>query len=333
LEGQVQIIVVDKRLARARTITFTRRHALMAFSAVVLAVLMMSGMFSFLTMRAASVIPIPGLSDVISFATRDEMERQDQRVRDNVEALARKLGEVQAQLLRLDAVGERVSKVMGIRPEEFHFRELPGRGGALPGSDSMTLQDLDVELQSFRRSVEQRADYLTIVEAELQAQQVRQALLPNSKPVADGFVGSGFGWRTDPFTGQMTRHEGIDFAAPTGTPIHAAAGGVVLLAQFHPEYGNVIEIDHGNQLMTRYAHALRLLVRPGDLVKRGQKIAEVGSTGRSTGPHLHFEVHSRGAAQNPSRFLSAPGNPLYQQTASATKVDLKGLAAAANARN
>ncbi len=253
----MQIIVVDKRLARARTITLTRRHAAMALSAVVLVVLVMSGMFSFLTVRAAGLFPIPVVSDVISFVTRDEMERQDQRVRDNVDALARKLGEVQAQLLRLDALGERVSKVIGIRPEEFRFLELPGRGGALPGSDSMTLQDLDVELQRFSRSVDQRADYLAIIEAELQSHQVREALLPNSKPLADGFVGSGFGWRTDPFTGRMARHEGIDFAAPPGTPIHAAAGGVVLLAEFHPEYGNVVEIDHGNQLMTRYAHALR----------------------------------------------------------------------------
>lgn len=328
----MQIIVVDKRLARARTITLTRRHALIAFSGMVLTVLMMSGMFSFLTMRAATALQIPLLTDVISFVTRDEIERQDQKVRDNVTALARKLGEVQAQLLRLDALGERVAKAMGIRPEEFRFQELPGRGGPLPGSDSMTLQDLDAELQRFSRSVEQRADYMTIIEAEVMSQQVRQALLPNSKPVADGFVGSGFGWRTDPFTGQMTRHEGIDFAAPLGTPIHAAAGGVVLLAEFHPEYGNVVEIDHGNQLTTRYAHAARFSVRPGDLVKRGQKIAEVGSTGRSTGPHLHFEVHSKGVAQNPSRFLLAPGNLLAQQTASAAKVDLQGLAAAAAAR-
>ena len=327
----MQIIVVDKRLARARTITVTRRHALIACSAVVLVALMMSGMFSLLTVRAG-IFPLPVLSDVIAFMTRDEKERQDQRVRDNVSALASKLGEVQAQLLRLDALGERVAKVMGIRPEEFRFKELPGRGGALPGADSMTLQDLDVELQRFSRGVEQRADYLTIIEAEVMSQQVRQALLPNSKPVADGFVGSGFGWRTDPFTGQMTKHEGIDFAAPPGTPIHAAAGGVVVLAERHPEYGNVVEIDHGNQLMTRYAHALRIAVRPGDLVKRGQKIAEVGSTGRSTGPHLHFEVLLRGVAQNPSRFLLSPGSPL-SETASAAKVDLKGLATAANARN
>ena len=300
----MQIIVVDKRLARARTITLTRRHALIVMSGFVLVVLMMSGMFSFLTVRAASMFPIPLVSDVISFVTRDEMQRQDQRSRDNVSALARKLGEVQAQLMRLDALGERVSRATGIRPEEFKFQDLPGRGGALPGAQSMTLQDLNVELQRFTKSVEQRADYLEVIEGELQSQQVRQALLPNSKPVSDSFIGSGFGWRTDPFTGEMARHEGIDFAAPPGTPIHAAAGGVVLVAEYHPVYGNVVEIDHGNALMTRYAHALRVVVRPGDLVKRGQKIAEVGTTGRSTGPHLHFEVLVDGVPQDPAKFLA-----------------------------
>jgi murein DD-endopeptidase MepM/ murein hydrolase activator NlpD len=196
----------------------------------------------------------------------------------------------------------------------------------------MTFSDLDGELQRLTRSVEQRADYLSVVEAELQSRQVRNALLPGSQPVSDGFVGSGFGWRTDPFTGEMTRHEGIDFAAMPGTPIHAAAGGVVVLATNHPIWGNVVEIEHGNQLLTRYAHASRLTVSAGDLVKRGQKIAEVGSTGRSTGPHLHFEIHQRGIAQNPSKFLFADNGPV-QRPAGSARVDLKALAAAAGARN
>ncbi len=134
----------------------------------------------------------------------------------------------------------------------------------------MNFSDLDTELKGLARSLEQREDYLAVVEAELRAQQVRRALLPGSQPVADGYVGSGYGWRTDPFTKEMTRHEGIDFAAPVGTPIHAAAGGVVVAAEYHPVWGNVVEIDHGNQLLTRYAHASRLLVKPGELVKRGR---------------------------------------------------------------
>jgi murein DD-endopeptidase MepM/ murein hydrolase activator NlpD len=328
--GRVQIIVVDRRLARALTLTLNRRHLLIAFSIIASAVVLLSGTFSLLTVRAAAEFRIPLLSDLISFVARDEMERKDQFVRDNVTALAIKLGEVQAQLLRLDVIGERVSKVAGIRPEEFRFRDLPGRGGALPGAEAMTLQDLDGELQRLARSVDQRADYLTVLEADMVAREVRQALLPQSRPVADGFIGSGFGWRSDPFTGQMARHEGIDFAAPSGTPIHAAAGGVVLAAMYHPVWGNVVEIDHGNALMTRYAHASRLHVKSGDLVKRGQKVAEVGSTGRSTGPHLHFEVHHRGIAQNPSKFLFARGSPL--QTASAARVDVKALSDSALAR-
>ena len=322
----MQIIVVDKRLARALTLSINRRHAIAAAITLVIGVLLVSGAFSFLTVRAASVIRIPILSDLVSFVSRDEMERKDQFVRDNVSALARKLGEVQAQLLRLDAVGERVGKAAGIRPEEFRFAQLPGRGGALE-SDPMTLRELDLALKQISVSVEQRADYMSVIEAELRAQQVRQALLPHSKPLSDGFIGSGFGLRSDPFSGEMSHHSGIDFAAPTGTPIHAAAGGVVVLAEYHPVWGNIVEVDHGNSLLTRYAHASRLNVAPGDLVKLGQKLGEVGSTGRSTGSHLHFEVHHHGVAQNPAKFLFGKGSPLKQHAAGSPRVDIKAIAA------
>ena len=323
----MQIIVVDKRLARALTLSVTRRHALVALITLAVGVLLLSGTFSFLTVRAASNFRIPILSDLVSFVTRDETERKDQLARDTVTALARKLGEVQAQLIRLDAVGERVSKAAGIRPEEFRFAQLPGRGGALAHGDAMTLRDLNLELKHLSHGVDQRADYLSVIEAELLAQQVRQALLPHSKPVSDGFIGSGFGWRSDPFSGELSHHSGIDFAAPSGTPIHAAAGGVVVLAEYHHVWGNVVEVEHGNSMLTRYAHASRLNVAPGDIVKRGQKLAEVGSTGRSTGPHLHFEVHHKGVAQNPAKFLFAKDSPLQQRAASSPRVDQKALAA------
>jgi murein DD-endopeptidase MepM/ murein hydrolase activator NlpD len=326
----VQIIVVDQRLARALTLTLNLRHLFIALSAITFAVVLLSGTFSLLTVRAAAAFQIPLVSDLISFVTRDQTERNDQFMRDNVMALAVKLGEVQAQLLRLDVMGERVAKVAGIRPEEFRFRDLPGRGGALPGADAMTLRDVDVELQRLVQSVDQRADFMAVLEGEMASREVRRALLPQSRPVADGFIGSGFGWRNDPFTGQMARHEGIDFAAPAGTPIHAAAGGVVIAARYHPIWGNYVEIDHGNALMTRYAHASRLHVKLGDIAKRGQKLAEVGSTGRSTGPHLHFEVHHRGIAQNPSKFLLGRDSPL--QAASASRVDIKALAEAVVSR-
>jgi murein DD-endopeptidase MepM/ murein hydrolase activator NlpD len=131
-------------------------------------------------------------------------------------------------------------------------------------------------------------------------------------------LGSLFGWRIDPFTGRSALHTGVDFQADFGTPILAAAGGVVVTQEFHPEYGNMIEIDHGNDLITRYAHASKTWVKKGDLIKRGQKIAEVGSTGRSTGKHLHFEVLVQGIPQDPLKFLAAGRNLPTQRFAKVT---------------
>jgi len=130
-------------------------------------------------------------------------------------------------------------------------------------------------------------------------------MVPTQQPVKGSHLGSAFGWRIDPFTGRSALHTGLDFQAGPGMPILAAAGGVVVTQELHPAYGNMIEIDHGNNLVTRYAHASKVWVKKGDLVKRGQKIAEVGTTGRSTGPHLHFEVLVQGVPQNPQKFLAA----------------------------
>jgi murein DD-endopeptidase MepM/ murein hydrolase activator NlpD len=137
-------------------------------------------------------------------------------------------------------------------------------------------------------------------------------MVPSSAPI-DGPIGSGFGFRSDPFSGRPALHTGLDFPADVGTPILAAAGGMVVSTEVHPAYGKLVEIDHGNGLLTRYAHASKVLVKPGDLVKRGQLVAHVGTSGRSTGPHLHFEVLVEGVPQNPARFLAArAGDPRLQ---------------------
>jgi len=144
---------------------------------------------------------------------------------------------------------------------------------------------------------------LAALETLLQQDRLRKKMLNTIQPVNSGWYSSNFGWRLDPFTGKSAMHEGVDYVVPQGTPIHAAASGIVVYADMHPQFGNLVEIDHGNDILTRYAHASRILVKVGQMVKRGQKIAEVGSTGRSTGAHLHFEVRIRGLAQNPNRFL------------------------------
>jgi len=170
--------------------------------------------------------------------------------------------------------------------------------------DNLTEVEMHRALNELAQQIEVRSQTLANLDDRLFEERTRKQLLPTSKPVDSDARASGFGWRSDPFTGQAAMHEGIDFMAEVGTPILAAGAGIVRNVERHPEYGNLIEIDHGDGLTTRYAHASQVFVKSGELVRSSQRIAAVGSTGRSTGPHLHFEVRINGVAQNPARFLA-----------------------------
>lgn len=170
------------------------------------------------------------------------------------------------------------------------------------------MDELSSALDRIDQTTGSRVDWLTVVESRLFDQKIQRTMVPTEQPVSGVSIGSRFGFRIDPFTGRSALHTGLDFPADTGTPILAAAGGVVVVQDYHPAYGNMVEIDHGNDLITRYAHSSKVFVKKGDIVKRGQKIAEVGTTGRSTGPHLHFEVLVSGVPQDPQRFLAAGEN-------------------------
>ncbi len=302
----LEILFVDWRLGRTRKLKLTRVRMVVAAIGFSLAILVTAAGLSALVFRLAAEANVPTVQKLVSFVMRDQAERYSQDVQNDVTAMAKILGDMQARLLLLDALGERVSKLAGIRPEDFNFPELPGRGG--PPSENArgaTLRELQEQVARVGQSIEQRDDFLKVVESELVADEGRDALLPHGTPLSEGFIVSGYGMRADPFTGQMSMHTGVDFAAPVGTPIFAAAGGVVVSAEMHPEFGNLVEVDHGNGLSTIYAHTSRMLVKVGDIARRGQKIAEVGTTGRSTGPHLHFEVHVNGVPQNPSKYLAS----------------------------
>jgi murein DD-endopeptidase MepM/ murein hydrolase activator NlpD len=259
-----------------------------------------------LTLRYASEVPLPGLQKLLLSAQEAEAERSRSFVQQNLNAMAVKLGEMQAQLTRLDALGERLSSIAGVR--DIRFSEAPGLGGASPTllpPQNLSLAEFSEKLALLSRQLETRNDMLGVLDAQLFEQAVKKRLLPTMMPVAASYNASSFGRRIDPFTGQWALHEGIDFLADHGSTVMAAAAGVVIFAGFHPQYGYVVDIDHGNDLVTRYAHCSKLFVREGDVLQRGRKIAESGSTGRSTGPHLHFEVRYRGSAQNPAKFLEA----------------------------
>jgi murein DD-endopeptidase MepM/ murein hydrolase activator NlpD len=306
----LQIILISDRLAKARSVSLSLRHL---FGSALLALAMVLGATAglyWLTLRYAAEVPLPALQRLVLSAHEAEAERSRAFVQQNLNAMAVKVGEMQAQLTRLDALGERLSSLAGIR--DFRFNEAPGLGGAAPTlmpPQNLSLTDFSEKLTRLSRQVESRNDMLGVLEAQLFEQAVKKKLMPTMMPVAAPYNASVFGRRVDPFTGQWAMHEGIDFLADLGSPIAAAAGGVVVFAGLHPQYGYMIDIDHGNDLVTRYAHCSKLLVREGDVVHRGRKIAEVGSTGRSTGPHLHFEVRFRGAAQNPGKFLVSKSQP------------------------
>lgn len=304
----MQIILISDRLAKARSLTLSLPHLVASLAIGFALIVGLTAGLYWASLRFAADVRIPLIQELVAAAQQAEAERARTFVQQNLNAMAVKLGEMQAQLTRLDALGERLSSLAGIRPQEFRFSETPGLGGAAPSlmpPQNLSLEDFSKQLTTLARHVENRNDMLGVLEAQLFEQAVKKKLLPTKMPVSAPFNASAFGRRVDPFTGQIAMHEGIDFLADAGTPIVAAAGGVVTFAGFHPQYGNMIDIDHGNDLSTRYAHASKLLVKQGDLIQRGRKIAEVGSTGRSTGPHLHFEVRFRGAAQNPAKFLNA----------------------------
>lgn len=324
----MQIILVHPRLTTAKNITVTMRHFILAGASLLLLWLVGSALLYYVTFRHAIDIKVPILRDLLLVVNAEEMRKKDQYMRENLNAMAIKLGEMQAQLLRLDALGERVSGLAGIKQQDLNFREPPGQGGALSSQTrDVSLPELRKTLDSLSKAVEQRSDYMSVIESELVQQKVKSKMLPTVRPIDGGFSSSGYGWRIDPFTGRAALHEGMDFVGPVGTPIMAAAAGIVISTEVHPAYGNLVEIDHGNGLTTRYAHASRVFVKAGDIVKRHQKLAEIGTSGRSTGPHLHFEVHVNSVAQNPARYLAA-GGALANAQVAATQSTNNGTASA-----
>ncbi|HUF82130.1 MAG TPA: M23 family metallopeptidase [Burkholderiales bacterium] len=305
----MNIILVSGRLAKARTITVGLPHIALVGLGVVAFVIALAACVNYAMLRMAADLKLPYLQTLLLAAQQKQQENSQSYVRENLNAMAVTLGQMQAQLLRLDTVGERLAKLAGFKPQDLAFTELPARGGAvslLPSQD-LSLVDFTRQLDTLTQQLDDRGDKLGILESLFTVDSAKKKLIPTILPVEGGWYSSNFGWRIDPFTGQRAFHEGIDVMAEHGTAIRAAAGGVVVYSAFHLQYGNMVEIDHGNDLVTRYAHASRRAVKVGDVVVRGVKIAEVGRTGRATGTHLHFEVRQRGVPANPARFVRLPG--------------------------
>jgi murein DD-endopeptidase MepM/ murein hydrolase activator NlpD len=311
----MQILITDHQHRYTRSLNIHGWQLTLGALGLVLTLLLFSGAVYHFFFLTAVRDGWPVVSQVVKWVIRDESAQRDRILRDNLDALAQKLGEMQARMVKLEALENRVFTLSGMRPEELKaLKAAPAASSAsAAGGPYVALQTLSVSvfneaLLDLDQRAQEYSDLLALAESRLFESRLSTLMVPSSPPV-DGPVGSGFGFRSDPFTGRPALHTGLDFPAPVGTPIYAAAGGMVVTAEVHPQYGRMLEIDHGSGLLTRYAHTEKLLVQQGDIVKRGQAIAAVGSTGRSTGAHLHFEVLVDGVPQNPARFLAQQGAP------------------------
>jgi murein DD-endopeptidase MepM/ murein hydrolase activator NlpD len=227
-------------------------------------------------------------------------QRQSQR---EIKALAARLGELQAEANRLNALGERLTRIGQLQDGEFNFDKPVGVGGAGPVRD-ISAPELREGLDTLNRQFADSGEQLSVLESMLFNRQLDMNSVPSREPIANSYITSSFGRRADPIVGGSQFHKGIDFEADVGDPVLAVADGVVSYSGVRSGYGNVIEIDHGNGYVTRYAHNSRLERRVGELIRAGQEIAKAGSTGRSTGAHVHFEVWENGQYVNPRKFLS-----------------------------
>jgi murein DD-endopeptidase MepM/ murein hydrolase activator NlpD len=352
----MQILITHSNMSRTRVICVSKLQLIAVSAGLLLAMILVSGtVYHFVFLKAARE-GWPVVSSLMKLIVRDEFAQRDRYVRENLDALAQRLGQLQARLVKLDAISERVSGLAGVTAESLvpattaapapgspgprpaapltpaaapvkpaaapvkpsppptvlqGGSNRPAQGGPFipldtprPLSPQPSMQELGDWASALEVQVEHRGDVFTFIESRLLESRLARLMIPSTIPVQRPMT-SGFGFRSDPFTGRAALHTGLDFPADIGTPVVAAAGGVVASVETHYQYGNLIEIDHGNGLGTRYAHLSKRLVAAGEIVKRGQLIAEVGNSGRSTGPHLHFEVLIDGVPQNPSRFLNA----------------------------
>lgn len=301
----MQVIITGRNSVNTHVLHLGAWHFFVGFFVLLFVVSLFGSMLTYVAIATGIKDRWPLVYRVIQVATAEEFASRDRYLRENLDAMAGKLGEVQAKLVRLEALGERVSGLAGVNAKEFNFKQPPPSGGTFVPGKPLASGDMQSAIDALTKLADDKGDLLSLIESRLLEQRVQRMMLPTQQPVNEGYIGSGFGWRLDPINRGSAMHTGLDFVAPPGTPIMAAAGGVAIFAEYHPAYGNSIDLDHGNGLVTRYAHAQSLKIKAGDIVKPGQLIAYVGSTGRSTGSHLHFEVMLDGIAQDPAKFLAA----------------------------
>ena len=304
----MNIIILTDRQGAARAVTLSLPVILAALAALIaLPVSALVLTWSMLGSESQSDSERTN-TDAIWERTLAELEVNEAASSESQTQLAhmtQQLARLQTRLMRLDALGVRLTELADLSDGEFDFSSDPGMGGPeLRNNSASQESDVQLVLDRLADRIDDRTQQMKLLEQLIMSRSVDSNALLDFMPVKEGYVSSAFGRRTDPMTGRIAMHTGTDFSAPRGTPIFAVGAGVVTFSGRNGAYGNMIEISHGDGYKTRYAHAHELKVEKGDLVGKGQQIATVGTTGRSTGPHLHLEVYRKGMAVNPARYIA-----------------------------
>ncbi len=300
------ILVPGSKNGKSQIACLSHRHLLMLAVVGLVALPIFVGV---LTYKAEQLIERSTGTSTIALQERILAEQQvaiaDTRrhTESHLNALARRMGEMQAELLRLNALGARLTRMAKLDPREFNFSEPVGVGGPERPADVGAAPDARQAIDNLSRQLDRQREKLRALESVMLDRKLSAQVTPSGWPVDGGWVSSGYGVRTDPFTGQQSRHDGADIAARMGSPVYAMGDGVISFAADKQGYGLTVEVTHQSGLVTRYAHLRAILAKVGDRIQKGQTVALVGTTGRSTGPHLHFEVVKQGVSVNPAGYL------------------------------
>jgi murein DD-endopeptidase MepM/ murein hydrolase activator NlpD len=304
----VNVIFVGRKSGRVKQ--FDLRHPVIMSSAVLLVLAIVGTAFSVgmgLGARHGSGNPIDQLGNWSAELLHQKAQIEDTKrvLQEKVNALAMRVGQMNANVIRLDALGKRLTRMANLDDGEFDFGHPPAIGGAESGADGQPAQipNLTAMVDDLQGQLSSREQQLGVLENLILTRELNKQVYPEGRPVQEGFISSYFGRRADPFTGYSAVHKGLDFAGPEGTKVTSVAAGLVTYAGERSGYGQMVEINHGNGLATRYCHNEKILVKQGEMVRKGQDVALIGSTGRSTGPHLHFEVLKNGTQVDPLRFI------------------------------
>lgn len=303
----MNVIFVGRKTGRVKQLDL--RHPVVVAAACALAFGVIGGAFSIgvgLGARHRGPNPIDQLGSWSADLLHQKAQIEDVRrvLQEKVNALAVRVGQMNANVIRIDALGKRLTRMANIKDGEFDFGNPPAVGGS-EGADGQPAQipSLTAMIDDLQSQLSSREQQLGVLENLILTRELNKQVYPEGRPVEQGFISSYFGRRADPFTGFTAVHKGVDFAGPEGTAVSSVAAGLVTFAGDRPGFGRMVEINHGNGLATRYCHNEKLLVKQGDMVRKGQEVSLMGSTGHSTGPHLHFEVLKDGVQVDPLRFV------------------------------